>query len=263
MRNTKLKMKRQLPADTSEIVSFLDNHLRIGQISDFSCNGLQVQGAPQLTRIGLAVDGCMESFKKAVELKCQLLFVHHGIIWDGIRSIRGTVYNQIRYLFEHNLNLYAAHLPLDMHSESGNNVQLARILGLKNLQPFGFYKGNYIGYEGHLTNGLELDHLVATLCNKLDTECTVLPFGNKLIKRVALVSGGGTNELTEAISKNIDCYITGEHSHQNYHAALEAGINVIYAGHYHTEKLGVQATGTLLTQQFGIETVFIDIPTAI
>ena len=108
-----------------------------------------------------------------------------------------------------------------------------------------------------------LDDLVHFLCGKLQGECTVLPFGKEKVKRIAIVSGGAAGELNEAISKGIDCYITGEPAHQNYHPALEAKINVIYAGHYYTEKPGVQALGKALEKKFGISSVFVDIPTTI
>jgi putative NIF3 family GTP cyclohydrolase 1 type 2 len=120
-----------------------------------------------------------------------------------------------------------------------------------------------IGFEGFLSKEQSLDNIVQTLCEKLDTECTVLPFGSESVSRIAIVSGGASGELTEAIEKGIECYVTGEPGHANYHEALEAGINVIYCGHYHSETLGVKALGKLIENKFGIETVFLDIPTVI
>jgi dinuclear metal center YbgI/SA1388 family protein len=246
-----------------EIVTFLDNELRTSYIRDYSCNGLQVEGNSEICRIAFAVDACMESYRQAVQNDCQMLIVHHGIIWDGIRSIRGPVRDQIAFLLSNNLNLYASHLPLDCHSHYGNNAGLAQMLSLEDLKPFGNYKGLEIGYNGILPQVTPLDTVVQLLCEKLDTECTVLPFGPEKIRSVAVVSGGGGDTLTEAISKKIDCLITGEPIHQNYHAALEGTINVIYAGHYHTEKPGVQALAKLCKKQFGVETLFLDIPSRI
>ncbi|HEX2959376.1 MAG TPA: Nif3-like dinuclear metal center hexameric protein [Chitinispirillaceae bacterium] len=245
-----------------EIVTFLDTELRTSAIKDYSCNGLQVEGTPEITRIAFAVDACMESYQQAIQNGCQMLVVHHGIIWDGIRSIRGPVRDHLSYLLYNKLNLYASHLPLDCHPHYGNNAGLAQILAAENLTPFGNYRGLEIGYEGTLPQ-LPLDTVVSLFSQKLDTECTVLPFGPENIGSVAFVSGGGGDTLTEAIAKKIDCLVTGEPIHQNYHAALEGKINVIYAGHYHTEKPGVQALATLCKKQFGIETLFLDIPSCI
>jgi putative NIF3 family GTP cyclohydrolase 1 type 2 len=120
-----------------------------------------------------------------------------------------------------------------------------------------------IGFEGVLPSKTDRNDLVHTICEALTTECMVFPFGKELIQRVAIVSGGAAKELSEAIEKDVDCYITGEPIHENYHSAIEAGINVIYAGHYHTEKSGVQALGKLLEKEFNLETVFLDIPPVI
>ncbi len=245
------------------LVAFLDSLLGTSKIKDYSCNGLQVEGTGQIKKIALVVDASMEAYRKTVELGCQMLIVHHGIIWGGIKSITGTVYSQIKYLLDNNINLYASHLPLDLHPQLGNNAGLAKLIGLTSLKPFGLYNGLEIGFEGKLIKPLSLDNLVHLLCEKLGGECTVLPFGKEKVKSVAVVSGGAAEELDEAIKKGVDCFITGESSHQNYHAALEAGINVIYAGHYHTEKPGVQALGNAVRGRFGVQTLFVDIPTTI
>lgn len=262
-RQTKNIVKKASSISRDEITLFLDRELRTTEIRDSSCNGLQVQGAPFVSKIGLAVDACIAAYEQAVEKGCGMLIAHHGIIWDGLRSITGKNYKHVKFLLDHDLNLYASHLPLDLHPKLGNNAGLAAILGLGRLKPFGNYKGTMIGFEGVLSNERSLDNIVGTLCEKLDAECTVLPFGDKSIKRVAIVSGGASGELAEAIDKGIDCYVTGEPGHANYHEALEAKINVIYCGHYHSETPGVKALGKLIENQFGIETVFLDIPTVI
>ncbi|NLG17498.1 MAG: Nif3-like dinuclear metal center hexameric protein [Fibrobacter sp.] len=261
LKGKKVSSKNSVSRDT--LVAFLDSLLETSKIKDHSCNGLQVEGTGQIKKIALAVDASMEAYRKAVELDCQMLIVHHGIIWGGIKSITGTVYSQIKYLLDNNINLYASHLPLDLHPQLGNNAGLAKLIGLTSLKPFGLYNGLEIGFEGKLVKHLSLNNLVHLLCEKLGGECTVLPFGEEKVKRIAVVSGGAAEELDQAIKKGVDCFITGEPSHPNYHAALEAGINVIYAGHYHTEKPGVQALGNAIRNRFGVPTLFTDIPTTI
>jgi dinuclear metal center YbgI/SA1388 family protein len=246
-----------------ELVSFIDELLNTSRYKDYSCNGLQVQGAKMISKVALLVDASLQGYQLALEKKCQLIAVHHGIIWDGIKSVSGSSYNHLKFLIENNLNLYASHLPLDLHPEIGNNARLAAILNMTRLKSFGNYKGIDIGFEGLLEKSTDLDTIVKTLNEKLDTQCTVLPFGKKNISKVAVVSGGAADLLTEAIRKEADCYITGEPAHYNYHEALENNINVVYAGHYHTEKPGIQALGKVLQERFRIQTEFIDIPTPI
>src|SRR5450759_3167711 len=136
--------------DRDAIVGFLDDTLRTSQIKDSSCNGLQVQGAATVHRVGLAVDACLEAYQKAHASGCQMLPVHHGLIGHGMKAVTGRNYQHVRYLIQHELNLYAAHLPLDLHPEYGNNIQLAKMLDLQGIKPFGDYHDQMIGYQGTL-----------------------------------------------------------------------------------------------------------------
>jgi dinuclear metal center YbgI/SA1388 family protein len=245
------------------IVSFLDETLSTKTVKDNSRNGLQVQGSAQVKRVGLAVDACLASFKAAVDEGCQMIVCHHGIIWDGIRYVTGRTYEQIRFLIENDLNLYVSHLPLDIHPELGNNIGLARMLGLKKIKPFGDLFGVKIGFGGSLASPLPFGRLVAKIEKGLDTKCVTLPFGPKQVRSVAVVSGGGARELEQAIDEGYDCYLTGESSHHNHHTALEARINAVFAGHYATETPGVRSVGKLLEKKFGVTTVFLDVPTTV
>jgi dinuclear metal center YbgI/SA1388 family protein len=252
-----------MPASRNQIVRYLNNLLAIDKIKDSSCNGLQVQGAKTIRRVGLAVDACMAVYRKAAAKKCEMVIVHHGLIWNGLTSITGAHYEQVRYLVSHWLNLYAAHLPLDMHPEVGNNIMLARALKLSSVKPFGKYKDSLIGYEGVLPSAATPDDLGRACGRILGGGFSSLPFGRKKCRRLAIVSGGGSDAIPEAIDKGIDCFITGEPSHWNHHAALEAGLTVLYVGHYHSETPGVKAVGKKLEKEFDMETVFIDEPTLV
>ena len=244
-----------------EIVDYLDARLKIAEIPDGSCNGLQVEGAPVVTRIGLAVDACLSTYRKAVDRDCQMLIVHHGLIWDGLKSVSGYAGRQVKYLMTNNLSLYGVHLPLDMHPELGNNIQLAKMMKLKGLKPFGAFGGNRtISFQGALPAPVGIRELAEAMRKKVGGKPILVEAGPKKIKRVAIVSGGAGNLLNEAIAAGADCFVTGEPSYSHYHPAREAGINVIYLGHYHSEKCGVQALGRELEKIFGVKTVFLDEP---
>ncbi|MDR3002255.1 MAG: Nif3-like dinuclear metal center hexameric protein [Fibromonadaceae bacterium] len=252
------------PASRDAIVSLLNATLRTAEISDRSVNGLQVEGAEKITKIGLAVDASLATYKIAKEKGCQMIIVHHGMIWDGIKSITGPIYKQIEFLVKNNINLYASHLPLDLHPTLGNNILIAKALGLKNIQPFGVYKnGMHIGFEGRLPKAATVKSMSELVKKKFGGPVSALPFGPQKIWRVAVIAGGGSASIPEAIEKKIDLYVTGESVHENHHAALEGNLNVIYGGHYHTEKPGVQALGEFLSKKFGVKTEFLDVPTLV
>jgi len=255
--NTSAKVSRDA------IVSLLDETLRTVEILDRSVNGLQVEGLNQITKIGLAVDASLEVYKLAQQNGCQMVLVHHGIIWDGIKRITGPVYRQIEFLVKNGINLYASHLPLDLHPTLGNNALIAKAIGLKNVKPFGVYNNTHIGFEGSLSNAATIESISELVKKKFGGYVFSLPFGPKKILRVAVISGGGSSVLKEAIEKKMDLFLTGEPSHENHHTALEGNLNVIYAGHYHTEKPGIQALGEFLNKKFGVETTFLDVPTLV
>jgi len=252
-----------MSAKRSEVVEYLNAYLKIADIEDRSNNGLQIQGADEIQTIGLAVDACLEAYQKAVSQKCQMLIVHHGLIWGGLTSITGAIYSQVKFAVLSDLNVYAAHLPLDAHDVCGNNIVLAKMLGLVDIKPFGLYKKNLIGFEGTLPKPLNAEQIGKTIQSNIGGKFSMLPFGKPENSRIAVVSGGGTDALDEAIDKGIDCFITGEGKHDNHHKALESRINVVYCGHYDTETVGVKALGGVLKKRFNVKPVFVDVPTLI
>jgi dinuclear metal center YbgI/SA1388 family protein len=232
--------------------------------ADSSLNGIQVGRAEQeVEKVAFCVDACLESFKRTVEQKAQLLFVHHGIYWGRVEPVTGTNYERMRTLISNDIALYAAHLPLDMHGEFGNNAQMARVLDLRDLEPFGVYRGTPIGWKGTLPAELSLDEVTRKLFHEPSSVLGTLPFGPARVRTVGIISGGAPHEVDQAIEQGLDLYITGESTHTIYHKCLEAGINVIFGGHYQTEIWGVQAVARKLADDTGLSTCFIDLPSGL
>jgi len=247
-----------------EIVSFLDEYLNVLAFPDKSRNGLQVEGKEEVEKIAFAVDACMDTFIKARAFGADMLIVHHGLIWGGIEYVRGLVQKRLKFLLENELNLYAAHLPLDLHPEVGNNTQLLKLLELEPKEPFGSYNGLNIGYISEFDEPKPLPLVAQILVEKLKTDYVkAYEFGVEEIKRVGVVSGRGGFAIPEAIEKGVDLFITGEFLHDDYHAAKEGRLSVIAAGHYASETLGVKALMPILREKFGVKTVFIDNPTGL
>lgn len=231
---------------------------------DSSLNGLQVGRKDRnVTRVAFAVDASLETFRRAVEESAEMLFVHHGLFWGQVLRVEGTHYDRLKFLIEHDLALYAAHLPLDLHPEFGNNIGIANALGLSGVEPFGLYRGVAIGFKGVFERPRRLEEITSILFGNTQESFGLLPFGPELIRTVGIVSGSGSREAEQAIREGLDLYITGESSHELYHPCLEAGITVLAAGHYRTEVWGVRQLAEKLARERGIETVFIDVPTGL
>jgi putative NIF3 family GTP cyclohydrolase 1 type 2 len=119
--------------DLHEVASYLNAYLRASEVPDYSgaVNGLQLANAGTVTRVAAAVDAAQASIEGAVEAGADLLLVHHGLFWDGNRPVTGRRYRRLKTLMDAGVAVYSAHLPLDVHPEVGNNILLARALGVE------------------------------------------------------------------------------------------------------------------------------------
>lgn len=248
--------------DRTELVTYLDNYLRIAEIADYGPQGLQVETTnTEVKRIALAVDVSPMVIETAVSYQADMLLVHHGVLWRQVERIAGPLGERVRQMMAHGLNLYAAHLPLDAHPEVGNNAVLARMFGVTDVDWWYSPTNVPIAVVGDVPAQPRLDALVHQVNSQLNTTAHVLAYGPAQVQRLAILSGFGADKVAEAKALDADTFLTGETSHANYWAASDYGLNVIFAGHYATETVGVQALGAQLTEKFGVETRFFDFPT--
>jgi dinuclear metal center YbgI/SA1388 family protein len=243
------------------IAGFLNRTLRVRKIKDSSMNGLQVRSrkAGVIRKAGFAVDACLSTFEKAKKSGVDILVVHHGIKWRPQKD-RDLEIKRAAYLKRNNIALYAAHLPLDLHEEYGNNIQLCRLLGVREPRKIGRYHGIRIGYAGMLRKASSPKAVASVVRKQLSTDCRVLDFGKKRIRSIGIISGGGGSVLKETVTERLDCFLVGEIDLAVYNAAREYKMNLLVAGHYATETVGVRALMPLVSEIFGIETVFIEDP---
>ena len=244
----------------AEITAYLDGYLGPAAVPEAAAvNGLQVQNSGSVTRLAAAVDACEATIAMAAERGAQLLIVHHGLFWGDTRPLVGPTYRRMAALLRHDIAVYASHLPLDRHPEVGNNPLLARLLGLRVRGEFGDFDGHKIGVWGECD--LTRDAFVGAVAQTLGAAPRVLAFGPKLVKRVGIVTGAGGGIIGQAAAAGLDTYLTGEGQHWTYFDAEELGVNVIYAGHYATETVGVRALTEHVSRHFGLPWDFLDHPT--
>lgn len=249
--------------DLEEMVVFLDDWLDIDGVEDASLNGLQIEGVPDVDEIAVAVDAAAPTIDAAVERGCQALVVHHGLFWGGARPLTGPLGDRVRRCFAGGLSVYAAHLPLDLHPEVGNNVLLARRLGAQPVGAFGDHGGVEIGAIARLPEERPLAAVAGALAAAGCDDQTMWAFGPDPVERIAVVTGAGCSLLEDAVAAGADLLVTGEPRHSAYHDARAARINCIFAGHYATETFGVRAVGERLERQFGVGVTWIDHPTGV
>lgn len=232
---------------------------------DPSRNGIQIQNAApdskEIKTVAFALDACEASSLAAAKAGADLLVVHHGLFWGACETLTGVFYKRAAAFLKNDLALIAYHLPLDANNPYGNNYGLAAALGLENLAPFGLWRGMCIGVQGKLKEPVSPEELSSALSKITKTDCRALPFGKSKINTVGIISGGAGEDVDQAAELGLDCYITGEFAHEQYHFAEEAGINVIFGGHYGTETMGVSLLKEKVEKELGLRTLFIDLPT--
>ena len=244
-----------------ELVEYLDTYLRVAEVPDYAhaINGLQVGNGGSVTRIVAAVDACEATITDAISRHANLMLVHHGLFWGGLRPLTGVYGRRVRLLVEHGVALYASHLPLDCHADVGNNALLARKLGLRDLVPFGIFERTPIGFWG--TTAQSREDFVVRLQTIIGGSPRVVAAGPAQVSRVAVVTGAGTGALAEAATLGLDTLITGEGPHHSYLEAEELGVNLVYGGHYATETLGVRELAAHVGNRFSLPWDFSDHPT--
>ena len=246
-----------------EIAGFLNETLEIHRITDESLNGLQVENTGPVDKVALAVDASYEAFRAAREKKAQMLIVHHGLFWDKPNRLTDVMYRRCRFLIENNIALYAAHLPLDVHPELGHAALVMKRMGWTNTMDFGLVHDFPAGKEIILDAPVPLEEIIEKMQAVLECRILAWKFGAPNTLHLGYVSGGGIGLLPEAITQRMDTFITGEPKHSFYWIAKEAGINVLFAGHYAMEKAGLSALASLLEEKYHVKTEMIYLPTGL
>jgi dinuclear metal center YbgI/SA1388 family protein len=255
--------------NTQEIVDYLDTLLETAAIPDYpnALNGLQLANAGNVTKVAACVDFSSRAVAKAIEEKADLLVLHHGMFWGGLKPLTASTFTRLRSLIENDVAVYSSHLPLDRHAIFGNNVLLSRELGLTPSAGFARHKDIFIGVRGEASVPTEdlLDRARRfSRTHGGDAIASEFSEGH-ITTRWAMCTGAGASSetLQEALEAGVDTLIVGEGPHHTAVEAAELGIVIIYAGHYATETPGVHALARHIADRFGIEWTMIHAPTGL
>lgn len=241
-----------------KIIKFINDYLKIKDFNDSSLNGLQVEGKSEIKKILFAVSYSKTIGDYAAKKQFDMIIVHHGILWGKEQPITGIFKKRIDSLLKNDINLLAYHIPLDANSKIGNNISLIKLFPVKNIKPFGDYKGKKIGFKAVFKKPIELKEIIETIKKNISKNPLILNFGEKKINSLAVVSGGASSFFEQAINEKIDLYITGEPSEYVFELAKESKTNFIAAGHHKTEVFGIKNLQKLIQKKFKLESEFLD-----
>lgn len=230
------------------------------QLQDYAPNGLQVEGRAEIRKLVTGVTASQALLDAAVAAGADAILVHHGYFWKGeSAAVVGMKQRRLKTLLTHDLNLFAYHLPIDVHPSLGNNVQLGQRLGLAALTPVPSCQPHGVVYRGNFATPQPLATMIGSLESILGRRLVCVEDTGRPIQQVAWCTGGGQGFIDNAAAANMDLFITGEVSEQTIHSAREQKISFIAAGHHATERFGVSAVGEYLQTHHGITHEFIDI----
>ncbi|MFG6468604.1 Nif3-like dinuclear metal center hexameric protein [Roseateles sp. BYS87W] len=235
----------------------LNRLLEPARFKDYGPNGLQVEGRAEVRHLVCGVTASLALIDAAIEAKADAILVHHGLFWRGQDGrVTGWMKQRLARLLQHDINLWAYHLPLDAHPQLGNNAQLGRQLGWAAESQFGEQNLGSLASVDPTDLSMVSQQLQATLGRTV----TVVPGDGRVVRRVAWCTGGAQGYFEAAIAAGADVFVTGEISEPQAHYARETGVAFIAAGHHATERYGVQGVGAQVAQDLGLTWQFIDIP---
>lgn len=243
----------------NELADYLDSLLQCNQFKDYAPNGLQIEGKEKIGRLCTAVTASLESILQAVAWQADALLVHHGYFWRGENpEIIGIKKQRISKIIDHQINLFAYHLPLDCHPEYGNNFCLTQLLQLNSIQMHQAGGVKNLLWSGKLPKKMTTNQFTDYLTEHLGQKPLHVTSHNKEIESIALCSGAAQDYIEDAHKLGVDAYLSGEISERTYYQAQELGIHYFACGHHATERYGIQALGSLLETTFGLEHLFVD-----
>jgi len=243
--------------ERNEIIRFINEFLSVSEFDDYCVNGLQVEGKSEINKIICGVSVSQRFFQQAIARQADMIIVHHGIFWKNDPSpfaLTGFLKERLAMLLKNDINLLAYHLPLDAHPEIGNNAQILKRLGITPIQPVD------VGFLGELDSSIDITSFVKKVNSKLETNAQTFLYGPDEVQRVLVISGASAISYKLAIEYQADTFLGGDIRENIVRELEETGINYINAGHYNTERFGIQALCKVIAKQFSLACDYIDIP---
>lgn len=251
-----------------ELIKYLDEYLKNWDFEDRSKNWLQVDcEKDEIKKIGFSVDATTYIFERAKQERVDLVLCHHWMYWWFERVLTWVPYKRAKLLIDNNIWLYASHLPLDAHSEVGNNIWLAKafvnIFGLREweykIEAFWEYNWNTIWFWLRFNNPIHISNLVTPYSEQMQLIKRLYNFWNKTnIKSIAFVSWSAWELVWKAYESWFDAIITWELKHSDKTEAKELWMSVLEWGHYETEKIWPKLLAHHLQEKFWLEIVYLD-----
>ncbi|MBP3706210.1 MAG: Nif3-like dinuclear metal center hexameric protein [Clostridia bacterium] len=227
-----------------DIYDFLCEKYPLNTACDFDNPGFLVGDEDiKADRVLVTLDCDLKAVQSAKALGCNLIITHHPVIFDPLKTVtKGSV---VFELIENGISVISMHTNLDI-GECGVNDCLCKALHLKNVEIFEAADGFKL--RKGVSDESDPDRLAESIKKQLGG--TVRYVAGRPIKNALVCSGSGGDFLADAIKGGFDALITSDVKHNVFLDALNAGISLFDAGHYHTENVVIDPLCDMLKARF-------------
>lgn len=193
------------------------------------------------------------SAAEAIAQSANLIVAHHPLPFRPLQriTVERTEGRLLWELIRAGVSIYSPHTAFDS-AVDGINARLARGLELRDVAPLvPQLAGPGAGRFGDLPKPESLEQFAARAKKLLGiASAQLVGEASQMIARVGIACGSGGEFLQAAADAGCDCLLTGE---ARFHACLEAeslGVALVLAGHYATERIGIEELAAVLAKQF-------------
>lgn len=190
-------------------------------------------GARAVSRVLIALDVTDAVVRRATDRGYDLIVSHHPLIFKGLKAVNddSCVATKAIELIRGGVSVMSFHTRLDA-LDGGVNDVLAERLGIVEAEPFG---EEGIGRIGRLAEPTDARSFAKHVKQMLGAPTVTFADAGRPVCRVAVLGGGGSDDVAAAQAAGADTYVTGELKYHQLVDAPEEGINLIEAGHFYTE----------------------------
>lgn len=227
----------EIHMNIAELYEYLDGKIPAHLSCDWDNDGLMCCPDPdrEIRRVLIALDVTDKTVSTAIEGEYDLIISHHPLIFKPMRSV--TPYNitsaKVIELIKNDISVMSFHTRLDA-VKGGVNDELAEIFGLVGAEPFG-PDGEELGRIGTLEKPMSFSEFAALVRDTLGCKSVFAADSGRYSYRIAVLGGSGSDFVEAAKRAGADTFVTGELGYHYLCDAPDNGINLISAGHFHTE----------------------------
>lgn len=208
-----------------------------------------------VAKVLVALDPFENVCREAVDQGAQLIVTHHGLIFHPLKAITDETETGrcIQLLCRNGISAINAHTNLDC-APDGVNDHLARLLGLENISVIDPQGVDEQGRSWGLLRQGEVAQ--QPLCQFLSTVKNTLGCDGLRyvdcgpVRKVAVGGGGCGGEMMDALRAGCDTFVTADVKYNQFHDAKALGLNLIDAGHFHTENPVVSVLADKISAAF-------------